>query len=162
MKTLLAIFAICFSLNSVAEGLETIELNFVLDDREAFEFGFPEELFLDQVKVKPELFGETTVRMIGSARMIDSEHQQDFDLVRKIKFRGHEGDKVEVEATIWRENIGGEACGEEILKKISLTFKVSKSTLKTSEHDFKATRYYTYDNCHMPYRIKEFSYSLMK
>lgn len=154
MKTLAAIFAICFSLNSYATGLEAIQLEFALDDVEALEFGFPEELYLDQIKVNS--FGETTVRMIGMA------NQQEFDLVRKIKLRGHEGDKVEVEATVWRDNVGGESCDEEILKKITLTFKVSKKTLKTSEHEFKATRFYTYDNCHMPYRIKEFSYSLMK
>lgn len=156
MKTLFAIFAICFSLNTAAEGLQTIDLDFHIDDAAGLEFGFPHIMYLERIKVKPELFGETTVRMIGTA------NDQQFDLVRKLENRGWENSQYKVEAVVWSDNLGGEACDEEIVKKITLTFKIDKETLKTSEHRFTATRLYTYDNCHSPYQIREFYYSLMK
>ncbi|MBK24842.1 MAG: hypothetical protein CME70_12660 [Halobacteriovorax sp.] len=156
MKSLFAIFAICFSLNVSSEGLESINQEFLLDDPAGLEFGFPHEMYLERIKVQPELFGDTTVRMIGMA------NDQPFDLVRRVKNRGQENNQFHVEAIVWSDNIGGSACDEEIIKKIKLSFKVDKKTHKTSEHRFTATRLYTYDNCHSPFSIKEFYYSLMK
>lgn len=157
MKSLLAIFAICFSLNSIAEGLQQIDQEFVISDTDALEFGFPHKMYLKEIKVKPGLFGSSTVRMIGTA------NEQDFDLVRVINLRGTEGNQVVVDAEVWQEHVGGQACDEEIIKKITLKFKVSKEEgYETSEHEFTAQRFYTYDNCHSPYSIREFFYSLMK
>lgn len=158
MKTLIAVFALCFSINVAGEGLQTIDQEFILDDSSALEYGFPHEMYLKEIKVKPGLFGNSTVRMIGAANA-----EQEFDLVRVIKLRGSEGNQVVVEADVWQEHIGGESCDEEIIKKITLKFKVSREEpYNTSEHEFTAQRLHTPDNCHSPYSIREFFYSLMK
>ena len=78
------------------------------------------------------------------------------------KIRSFDGGQIGVKAVFWSDTIGGEACNAEISKEISISFKVARNTLKTSEHSFKASRLFTPDNCHTSPSVREFYYSLMK
>lgn len=156
MKNLIALFAICFSLSAIAE-LQTIDEEFMLHDTAALEYGFPHKIVLEKLEVRPELYGETTARIVGMA------NEQSFDVVMKLKkIRTFSDGLVGVKAVFWIDTIGGESCDEEITKEISLSFIVAKNTLETTEHSFKASRLHTPDNCHVAPSIREFYYSLMK
>jgi len=156
MKKLMTILAICFSVSAMA-NISSFRLDYSLDDISALEYGFPHEVIIEKILVRQELFGESTVRIVGIA------NDQHFNLIRKLKkIRVSEDNQFEVKASLWEDSIGGETCDEEIVKEISLRFKVSKKSLMTSEHSLRAVYLFTPDNCHAPSSIKEYYYSLMK